>query len=338
MEPLAAQRPRQTLKDLAEFLRGQGADGQGAKVHEVWSYPHFGGRSRFFCNGRCVTGPPGADCKFKCVTYGGISLPTAFFFSVCAPALWTLNPVIPLCAGVLLALTIILLLLTSYTDPGIIPRPALQILFPGLQKEVAEMNGLKGRPGGRLSDVISVRPDPAIIAELEGEGYWWCRWCHMIQPPRAKHCRDCDCCVREEDHHCPFLNTCIGQRNYCYFNFFVCVLSLYGIYVVCSIFVWMADFGGWLCLRNLAHCAAKDSAMPSPEAAILAVLVTGVPSLLILALLLFSIFHCFLIITGRTTREVLTGRFTLGRTTSFCSARRAKSSIHAMDFIPINRL
>ena len=38
-----------------------------------------------------------------------------------------------------------------------------------------------------------------------------------VQPPRAKHCHDCDKCVLQFDHHCVWLGTCIGQGNHCKF-------------------------------------------------------------------------------------------------------------------------
>ena len=32
----------------------------------------------------------------------------------------------------------------------------------------------------------------------------------------AKHCKVCDKCINGFDHHCKWLNTCIGTRNYRY--------------------------------------------------------------------------------------------------------------------------
>ncbi|XP_021668833.1 protein S-acyltransferase 10 isoform X2 [Hevea brasiliensis] len=44
-----------------------------------------------------------------------------------------------------------------------------------------------------------------------------CSYCNVEQPPRAKHCHDCDKCVLQFDHHCVWLGTCIGWGNHCRF-------------------------------------------------------------------------------------------------------------------------
>uniref|UniRef100_A0A0E0PCL9 S-acyltransferase n=1 Tax=Oryza rufipogon TaxID=4529 RepID=A0A0E0PCL9_ORYRU len=41
------------------------------------------------------------------------------------------------------------------------------------------------------------------------------------QPPRTKHCHDCDKCVLQFDHHCVWLGTCIAKRNYCRFWWYI---------------------------------------------------------------------------------------------------------------------
>lgn len=39
--------------------------------------------------------------------------------------------------------------------------------------------------------------------------------CHVME--RTKHCGKCKRCTMEFDHHCLYLNNCIGSRNYKYF-------------------------------------------------------------------------------------------------------------------------
>ncbi|KAK1882462.1 Palmitoyltransferase ZDHHC23 [Dissostichus eleginoides] len=64
-----------------------------------------------------------------------------------------------------------------------------------------------------------------------------CPVCKIMRPPRAGHCRTCGSCVQRLDHHCVWINSCVGQANHRSFllslSVFV-VTSLYGISLVLS--------------------------------------------------------------------------------------------------------
>ena len=46
----------------------------------------------------------------------------------------------------------------------------------------------------------------------------YCRKCEMNwKPERAHHCSECGQCIFKMDHHCPWINNCVGARNMKYF-------------------------------------------------------------------------------------------------------------------------
>lgn len=43
------------------------------------------------------------------------------------------------------------------------------------------------------------------------------------QPMRSKHCQTCQHCVRRYDHHCPWIENCVGERNHRWFVLYLAI-------------------------------------------------------------------------------------------------------------------
>ncbi|CAD6502457.1 BgTH12-05049 [Blumeria graminis f. sp. triticale] len=65
-----------------------------------------------------------------------------------------------------------------------------------------------------------------------------CRTCLLLKPARSKHCSICKRCISKHDHHCIFINNCVGYGNYHFFLSLLAstaFLSTYATYVGLSI-------------------------------------------------------------------------------------------------------
>lgn len=53
-----------------------------------------------------------------------------------------------------------------------------------------------------------------------------CPDCEVIRTSRSRHCSICNRCVERFDHHCPWVNNCVGTKNHGSFMCFLISIAL----------------------------------------------------------------------------------------------------------------
>ncbi|XP_034454058.1 palmitoyltransferase ZDHHC9 isoform X2 [Hippoglossus hippoglossus] len=191
-------------------------------TRKVRKWEKLPGKNTFCCDGRVMMArQKGVFYLTLFLIIGTCSL---FFAFECPYLALHLSPTIPVFAVVLFLFVMAMLLRTSFSDPGVLPR-ALPEEATFIEMEIEAANG--NVPQGQ-------RPPPRIrnvqinnqIVKLK-----YCYTCKIFRPPRASHCSICDNCVDRFDHHCPWVGNCVGKRNYRYFYLFTMSLSLLTIYI-----------------------------------------------------------------------------------------------------------
>ncbi len=343
---------------VPEDSRDESSHSAAQSVHSPL-YAVYPTQSRFMCRGFALLGASmGHPGQFLCYfrnlshaaifTWLAILAPSVVFFAHCAPWYFAKDSYIfvSVC-GIMLFLTVLLLLITCLSDPGIIPKGAVVLAAPNLrttllgklnydvisgmtaeqlrERQRAKVREARSGTNGESSNPWSASVDSEIFKTQSGgqggahrssvptegvregvhesaeefclevfdpgipgsragpiegvhsmavsssfsnggvhsmavsnsrrsassppqsvtlnPGFRYCTTCMIVRPPRASHCQYCDNCVLRFDHHCPFVNQCVGERNYPpFFGFISAVMCL-----------------GLLVLPGIAYCLIEES-------------------------------------------------------------------------------
>ncbi|XP_030842045.1 palmitoyltransferase ZDHHC16 isoform X2 [Strongylocentrotus purpuratus] len=78
-----------------------------------------------------------------------------------------------------------------------------------------------------------------VVSETGAGGI--CKKCIGPKPLRTHHCSVCRTCILKMDHHCPWINNCVGHFNHRYFMLFCIYMSIGCIYVTISVWPQFRD-------------------------------------------------------------------------------------------------
>eukprot|EP01016_Furgasonia_blochmanni_P047616 TRINITY_DN7012_c0_g1_i6.p1 TRINITY_DN7012_c0_g1~~TRINITY_DN7012_c0_g1_i6.p1 ORF type:complete len:694 (-),score=79.66 TRINITY_DN7012_c0_g1_i6:724-2805(-) len=139
------------------------------------------------------------------------------------------------------------------------------------------------------------RFDKKPIEEIESCEYY-CNYCLTQVGDDSKHCKRCDRCVDGFDHHCKWVNNCVGKKNYkIFFVMVVSVLSFMLCYAVSAIYALV-----------LCHVDDHFSSESNIYVRYIFLLLTGLAALVFTVLdLNLLLFHVWLIRKGMTTYQYI---------------------------------
>lgn len=177
-----------------------------------------------------------------------------------------------------------------------------------------------------ITFIMACRIGPGFINKINHESFMHqpydnliyidnniCSTCNIQKPARSKHCSLCGYCVATFDHHCVWLNQCVGELNYKYFLLFLLTnftFFFYGSTVLFYIII------SEIYEKDLFSATFVNSSTEIETRATLAMLFMYVLGrnpylfgLLLLAFIMglgvfsFFCYHLYLIYIGQTTNE-----------------------------------
>jgi len=137
-----------------------------------------------------------------------------------------------------------------YTDAGCI----VFFLYQGLisLSFISHVQAMTTDPG----TIIPSKPPPEL------QNTKWCTLCREGQeerwkPPRAHHCKTCKRCIFRMDHHCPWVNNCVGFSNQ---KLFILFLGYTAISAIVTVILLVSSGVYWLwSQKSMAYASSPGS-------------------------------------------------------------------------------
>ncbi|XP_018103859.1 zinc finger, DHHC-type containing 2 S homeolog isoform X1 [Xenopus laevis] len=135
----------------------------------------------------------------------------------------------------------------------------------------------------------------------------YCDRCQLIKPDRCHHCSTCDVCVLKMDHHCPWVNNCVGFSNYKFFLLFLMYSLLYCLFIAATVLQYFIKF--WTLCRSKSEDSCPQNELPDTRAKFHVLFLFFVAAMFFISILSLVSYHCWLVGKNRSTIEAFRAPF-----------------------------
>ncbi|NP_001084983.1 uncharacterized protein LOC432043 isoform X2 [Xenopus laevis] len=172
---------------------------------------------------------------------------------------------------------------TIFTRPS---NPSKEFCLSKSDKELYER---EERQEFQLEILKRAAKDLPIYTTTGTRAIRYCDRCQLIKPDRCHHCSTCDVCVLKMDHHCPWVNNCVGFSNYKFFLLFLVYSLLYCLFIAATVLQYFIKF--W------------TNELPDTRAKFHVLFLFFVAAMFFISILSLFSYHCWLVGKNRSTIE-----------------------------------
>uniref|UniRef100_M4AF53 Palmitoyltransferase n=1 Tax=Xiphophorus maculatus TaxID=8083 RepID=M4AF53_XIPMA len=176
---------------------------------------------------------------------------------------------------------------TIWSKPA---SPSTAFALPRAEKEMYEK---EQRAEVQQEILKKVARNLPVYTRTAGGAIRYCDFCQVIKPDRCHHCSSCEKCVLKMDHHCPWVNNCVGFSNYKFFILFLAYATLYCAVICATVVQYFIKF--W------------TKQLPDTHAKFHILFLFFVAALFFISIVSLYSYHMWLVGKNRTTIEAFRG-------------------------------
>uniref|UniRef100_A0A8C7ZYC6 Palmitoyltransferase n=1 Tax=Oryzias sinensis TaxID=183150 RepID=A0A8C7ZYC6_9TELE len=181
----------------------------------------------------------------------------------------------------------------SIFTPVAVPCKKFQLSYSDKQRYEMEE-----RPDAQKQILVEIAKKLPISTRAQSGAIRFCDRCQVLKPDRCHHCSVCETCVLKMDHHCPWVNNCVGFSNYKFFLLFLAYSMLYCVFIATTVFRYFLKF--W------------TGDLPNGPAKFHVLFLMFVALMFFISLMFLFSYHCWLVAKNRSTLEAFSAPVFIG--------------------------